>query len=141
MRRVRFALVQYSTEQRGTIQCVILVQYGMCSTVQHSTNGRTVWIMYDEKTKARNIKSLQKNFEQVRLTVKRGTLAKYKAFAERQGMSMTAYIVQLMEREMAESGFGAEWDKKVRAEQDAAEREREAVLAEIRAGMKPPARK
>ena len=78
--------------------------------------------------------------EQVRLDVPKGTLAKYKAFAERQGMSMTAYIVQLMEREMAESGFSAEWDKKVRAEQDAAEREREAVLASIRAEMKPPVR-
>lgn len=97
--------------------------------------------MYNEKTKARNIKSLQKNFEQVRLTVRRGTLAKYKAFAERQGMSMTAYIVQLMEREMTESGFSAEWDKKVRAEQDAAEQKRQDVLAEIRSEMKPPKRR
>lgn len=134
MRRVRYALVQYSAVcYTGT------VRYGMHSTAQHEREDGA--IMYDEKTKARNIKSLQKNFEQVRLTVKRGTLAKYKAFADWQGMSMTAYIVQLMEREMAESGFSAEWDKKVRAEQEEAEREREAVIAAIRSEMKPPVRK
>ena len=90
--------------------------------------------MYDEKTKARNIKSLQKNFEQVRLTVKRGTLAKYKAFAETQGMSMTAYITALMEREMAAAGF--EWHD---AEQERIEQERTETVSAIRAGMKPPA--
>lgn len=89
--------------------------------------------MYDEKTKARNIKSLQKNFEQVRLTVKKGTLAKYKAFAERQGMSMTAYIVQLMEREMTESGFNAEWARREKAEQDAQEQAERELIEAIRA--------
>ena len=80
--------------------------------------------MYDEKAKARNIRSLQKNFEQVRLTVKKGTLAKYKAFAENQGMSMTAFITALVEAEIAKDAeFCSAWQDKIeseRAEQDAA---------------------
>ena len=80
--------------------------------------------MYDEKAKARNIRSLQKNFEQVRLTVKKGTLAKYKAFAEKQGMSMTAFITALVEAEIAKDAeFCSAWQDKIeseRAEQDAA---------------------
>lgn len=101
--------------------------------------------MYDEKTKARNIRSLQKNFEQVRLTVKKGTLAKYKAFAERNGMSMTAYITSLMEREMEnDAEFCAEWSAKVEAEQteiDAAKQDEISRIksdnaAAMREGMK-----
>lgn len=79
--------------------------------------------MYDEKAKARNIRSLQKNFEQVRLTVKKGTLAKYKAFAEKRGMSMTAFITALVEAEIAkDADFASAWQAHVeseRAEQDA----------------------
>ena len=79
--------------------------------------------MYDEKTKARKIRSLQKNFEQVRLTVKKGTLAKYKAFAESRGMSMTALITQLMEREMREAGFRYEPEEDAAALEEQARRE------------------
>ena len=95
--------------------------------------------MYDEKTKARNIKSLQKNFEQVRLTVKKGTLAKYKAFAERKGMSMTAFITSLMEAEMSKDAeFCAEWAEREQAEAKKAEQEIADTVAAIRSGMKPP---
>lgn len=98
--------------------------------------------MYDEKTKARNIKSLQKNFEQVRLTVKKGTLAKYKAFAERKGMSMTAFITSLMEEEMAKDAeFCAEWAEREETEAKKAEQEMADTVAAIKAGMKPPAAK
>lgn len=98
--------------------------------------------MYDEKTKARNIKSLQKNFEQVRLTVKKGTLAKYKAFAERKGMSMTAFITALVEAEIEKDAeFCSAWQDKIeseRAEQDAA---KQAEIDRIKASMKPPVMK
>lgn len=97
--------------------------------------------MYDEKAKASMMRYKKEKRDEVRLNVPKGTLAKYKAFAERQGMSMTAYIVQLMEREMAESGFSAEWARHEKEEQDRAEAERDAVLAAIRSEMKPPARK
>lgn len=98
--------------------------------------------MYDEKAKARNIKSLQKNYEQIRLTVRKGTLAKYKAFAERNGMSMTAYITALVEAEIAKDAeFAAEWAEKVEAEQTAMEQDRQAEIDRIKAEMKPPVRK
>ena len=98
--------------------------------------------MYDEKTKARNIRSLQKNYEQIRLTVRKGTLAKYKAFAERRGMSMTAFITALMEEEMAKDAeFCAEWDAKVEAEQAASEQDKQSVIDAIKAEMKPPERR
>lgn len=60
---------------------------------------------YDEKAKNRIVKCLQNRYEQVRMTVPKGTLAKYKAFAETKGVSMTALITTLMEREMTESNF------------------------------------
>ena len=60
---------------------------------------------YDDKARKRITRCLEKNYEQVRLTVPKGTLARYKAFAASQGMSMTAYIKMLMEREMEKSGF------------------------------------
>lgn len=89
--------------------------------------------MYDEKAKARNIRSLQKNFEQVRLTVKKGTLAKYKAFAERQGMSMTAFITSLMEREMSrDAEFCAEWSAKVEAEQAEIDAAKQSEISRIK---------
>ena len=98
--------------------------------------------MYDEKTKARNIKSLQKNFEQVRLTVKKGTLAKYKAFAERKGMSMTAFITSLVEEEMSKDAeFCAEWAEREKADRMKAEQEIAETVAAIKAGMKPPTAK
>lgn len=98
--------------------------------------------MYDEKAKARNIRSLQKNFEQVRLTVKKGTLAKYKAFAEKQGMSMTAFITALVEAEIAkDTDFCAEWAAKVESEQAEQHAAKQAEIDAIKASMKPPAAK
>lgn len=60
---------------------------------------------YDEKAKARITRCLEKNYEQVRLTVPKGTLAKYKAFAASKGMSMTEMIKQLVEEDMQSRGF------------------------------------
>ena len=92
--------------------------------------------MYNEKTKASMMRYKKEKREEVRLNVPKGTLAKYKAFAETQGMSMTAYITALMEREMAAAGF--EWHD---AEQERIEQERTETVETIRAQMKPPAKK
>lgn len=95
--------------------------------------------MYDEKAKARNIRSLQKNFEQVRLTVKKGTLSKYKAFAEKQGMSMTAFITALVEAEIAkDTDFVSAWQAKVESEQAEQDAAKQAEIDAIKASMKPP---
>jgi hypothetical protein len=60
---------------------------------------------YDEKAKERISRYLQKNCEQVRLTVPKGTLAKYKAFAATKGISMTEMIKQLVQSDMDAMGF------------------------------------
>lgn len=87
----------------------------------------------NESTKASIRKYQKEKREQVRLDVPKGTLAKYKAFAEQQGMSMTAYITMLVEREMTESGFNAEWNKRIAAEQAEAEREQAALIEQMKA--------
>lgn len=94
----------------------------------------------NESTKASIRKYQKANREQVRLDVAKGTLAKYKAFAERQGMSMTAFITSLMDREMKKDAeFCAEWSAKVeseRAEQEAAKQsEIDAIKSENAAMM------
>lgn len=77
----------------------------------------------NESTKASIRKYQKANREQVRLDVAKGTLAKYKAFAEKQGMSMTAFITALVEAEIAkDTDFTSAWQAQVeseRAEQDA----------------------
>ena len=60
---------------------------------------------YDEKAKERISRYLQKNCEQVRLTVPKGTLAKYKAFAATKGISMTEMIKQHVQADMDARGF------------------------------------
>ena len=60
---------------------------------------------YDEKAKERTMRCLKKNWEEVRLTVRKGTKEMYKAYAATKGISMTALMTSLMEREMAADGF------------------------------------
>ena len=60
---------------------------------------------YDEKARKRITKCLKERYEQVRLTVPKGTLAKYKAFAASKGMSMTEMITRLVQENMDERGW------------------------------------
>ena len=93
----------------------------------------------NESTKASIRRYQRENREQVRLDVPKGTLAKYKAFAERKGMSMTAFVTSLVEAEMAKDAeFCAEWDERVKAEQAESERAVQEQIDAIRAEMKPP---
>lgn len=102
--------------------------------------------MYDAKAKASMMKYKKEKREEVRLNVPKGTLAKYKAFAEKQGMSMTAFITALVEAEIAkDTDFTTAWQEQVeaeRAEQDAAKQaEIDRIKADnataMRESMKP----
>lgn len=88
----------------------------------------------NESTKA-SIRRYQKaNREQVRLDVAKGTLAKYKAFAEKQGMSMTAFITALVEAEIAkDKDFTSEWQAKVEAEQAESDAAKQAEIDRMKA--------
>ena len=78
----------------------------------------------------------------MRLDVPKGTLAKYKAFAERKGMSMTAFVTSLVEAEMAKDAeFCAEWEERAKAEQAESERAVQEQIDAIRSELKPPERK
>ena len=60
---------------------------------------------YDEKAKNRTIRCLKKNYEQLGLTLPKGTKAKYKAFAASRGMSVTEMITRYMDSEIERAGF------------------------------------
>lgn len=95
----------------------------------------------NESMKASIRKYQREKREQVRLDVAKGTLAKYKAYAASKGMSMTALMTQLMEREMENDGFNKTWaaiEEQEREEREAAMREE---IDRIKAEMKPPVRK
>lgn len=100
----------------------------------------------NESTKASIRKYQKANREQVRLDVAKGTLAKYKAFAEKQGISMTAFITALVEAEIVKDAeFCSAWQAKVeaeRAEQDAAKQaEVDRIKAENAAAMRESMKK
>lgn len=60
---------------------------------------------YDEKAKERTMRCLKKNYEQLCLTLPKGTKAMYKAFAATRGISVTEMITRYMESEIERSGF------------------------------------
>lgn len=88
----------------------------------------------NESTKASIRKYQKANREQVRLDVAKGTLAKYKAFAEKHGMSMTAFITALVESEIAkDTDFTSAWQAKVESEQGEQEAAKQAEIDRIKA--------
>lgn len=96
--------------------------------------------MYDEKAKIRNDRYKKAKREKVALDVPKGTKEKYRAFAEKQGVSMTAFITALVEAEIAkDTDFTSAWQAKVeseRAEQDASKQaEIDRIKAENAAAM------
>lgn len=58
---------------------------------------------YNEKAKARTIKYLSEKRELLGLNLPKGTKEKYKKYAESHGKSLTALILELLEREMKEN--------------------------------------
>lgn len=61
--------------------------------------------MYDEKAKERIMRCLKKNYEQFNVRMPKGLKAKYKAFAESRGMSLTDMITRYLDSEIEKSGF------------------------------------
>ena len=90
--------------------------------------------MISENAKASIRKYQKAKREQVRLDVPKGTLAKYKSFAEKQGMSMTAFITALVESEIAkDTDFASAWQAKVESERAAAESVKQAEIDRLKA--------
>lgn len=58
---------------------------------------------YTESQKRATIKYLNEKTDDIRLRVKAGLKAKYKAEAEKRGMSMTQFIVSCVEKEIKNS--------------------------------------
>ena len=58
--------------------------------------------MYNESSKRATLKYIKENLEEVRFRVKKGVKDRYKAHAEKRGKSLTALIVDLLERDIKE---------------------------------------
>ena len=59
------------------------------------------YIGYDEKSKERTMKYMAESRDKLTLNFPKGDKDRYKAFAESQGKSLTALIVELIEKEMS----------------------------------------
>lgn len=59
---------------------------------------------YDEKSKERTMKYMAESRDKLTLNLPKGDKDRYKAFAESQGKSLTALIVELIEVEMKKGG-------------------------------------
>lgn len=77
----------------------------------------------NEKTKATMLKYRKNSREQIQVDMAKGMKAKIKAYADKNGVSMSALILRLLETEMAhDTDFTSAWQAQVeseRAEQDA----------------------
>jgi uncharacterized membrane protein YcgQ (UPF0703/DUF1980 family) len=60
---------------------------------------------YDEKAKNRITRCLKSKYEQLGLTLPKGSKAKYKAFAASRGMSITEMITRYLDSEIERTGF------------------------------------
>lgn len=56
--------------------------------------------MYDEKSKARTMKYMHDKRENLNINLPKGDKDRYKTYAESQGKSLTALIVDLLEKDM-----------------------------------------
>ena len=98
--------------------------------------------MMNDKTKATMLKYRKNAREQIQVDMAKGMKAKIKAYADKNGVSMSALILQLLDAEMSKDAeFCAEWEERVKSEQLAAEQAMQEEIDAIRAEMKPPARK
>lgn len=93
----------------------------------------------DAKTKATMLKYRKNSREQIQIDMAKGMKAKIKAYADKNGVSMSALILRLLEAEMQKDGeFCAMWAAKEREESERIEAEKAATVAAIKAEMKPP---
>lgn len=59
--------------------------------------------MYDEKSKARTMKYMKEKRENLNINLPMGAKAKYKQYAESKGKSLTALILELLDKEMQDN--------------------------------------
>lgn len=95
----------------------------------------------NEKTKATMLKYRKNSREQIQVDMAKGMKAKIKAYADKNGVSMSALILRLLETEMAQdTEFTFAWQEQVkseRAEQEAAKQaEIDRLKAENAAAMR-----
>ena len=72
----------------------------------------------NEKTKATMLKYRKNAREQIQVDMAKGMKAKIKAYADKNGVSMSALILRLLEMEMAQdTDFTSAWQAQVESEQ------------------------
>lgn len=59
--------------------------------------------MYDDKAKARTMKYMKEKRENLNINLPIGEKARYKAYAEQKGKSLTALIIELLEKEIEQN--------------------------------------
>lgn len=60
--------------------------------------------MYNDKAKARTIKYMKEKRENLNINLPLGSKKRYKEHAQKQGMSLTALIIDLLEADIRENG-------------------------------------
>ena len=66
---------------------------------------------YTKAQKQASIKYLKENTDDIRIRVPKGKKDEYKAFAEKQDVSLNGLIVELIERAMADKDFNVRQSK------------------------------
>lgn len=94
----------------------------------------------DEKTKATMLKYRKNSREQIQVDMAKGMKAKIKAYADKNGVSMSALILRLLETKMAQDAeFCSAWQDKIESERAEQERAMQSEIDAIKVSMKPPA--
>lgn len=60
--------------------------------------------MYNDKAKARTMKYMKEKRENLNINLPLGSKDKYKTYAQKQGKSLTALIIELLEADMLKNG-------------------------------------
>lgn len=60
--------------------------------------------MYNDKAKARTMKYIKEKRDFIHLNIPKGSKERYKEHAQKQGMSLTALIIDLLEADIRENG-------------------------------------
>lgn len=88
----------------------------------------------NEKTKATMLKYRKNSREQIQVDMAKGMKAKIKAYADKNGVSMSALILRLLEMEMAQdTEFTSSWQEKVESERAEQEASKQAEIDRLKA--------
>lgn len=88
----------------------------------------------NEKTKATMLKYRKNSREQIQVDMAKGMKTKIKAYADKNGVSMSALIMRLLETEMAQDAeFCNMWAAKIESEQTEQDAAKQAEIERIKA--------